>query len=174
MRDINSRTLTFDHRRYRDQALNRSARRKAINFDAYAAEGNRIVNELAFQLDIERNSAARILRSVLHAMRDRLPPVDAIQFAQGLPMALKGIFLDQYDISRAPVQIRSAHKFLDYVYEKNIQAAQVDFPDPESLVEAGQGVMTVLERNMNYGQIEQVKRLMGDEIRYLLETQNVY
>src|SRR5688572_26481119 len=114
-----------DHRAQRRSTL------RTMNFEKYAAEGNRFINEVAYELNIDRNKAARITRAVLHAVRDRIPPVDAVQFAQGLPMALKGIFFDQYDISHAPVVIRHPGEFFDYVRIKDGQSADWDFSHDE-------------------------------------------
>ena len=108
---------------------------KSLNFEEYVAEGNRFIKNVAEELKTDRNHTARIVRAVLHALRDRLPANDSIEFAQGLPMMLKAIWLDQYDISKTPVIIRHKEDFLDYIYEKDGQAAYVDFPDPESIEE---------------------------------------
>jgi uncharacterized protein (DUF2267 family) len=142
---------------------------KSMNFEEYASEGNRIIHEVAFELGTDRNRAARIMRAVLHAIRDRIPPDDAIEFAQGLPMALKGVFVDRYDISKTPVRIRSREKFLDFIYNKGGLTSPVDFPDRESLVNALQAVFTVLERNMDYGQVHQIKNMMNIDIVDLID-----
>jgi uncharacterized protein (DUF2267 family) len=142
---------------------------KAMNFDEYASEGNRIINEVAKELNTDRNSAARITRAVLHAVRDRLPADDAVEFAQGLPMALKGVFLDQYDISATPVVIRSRKKFIEFVRSKAGAAAEVIFPDHISVAQGLQAVFYVLEKNMSYGQVEQIKRMLNIEIVDLIE-----
>jgi len=174
MRDIKSRTMQFDHKRYSKNLLDTARKPRSINFEAYAAEGNRFINDVAFQLRVNRNSAARITRAVLHAVRDRLPPIDAVQFAQGLPMALKAIFIDQYEISKVPVKIRSSQKFLDYIYSKGGMTAETDFPDMESVVEALQAVFFVLERHMSFGQVQQIKMIMGAGVQELLESENTY
>lgn len=141
---------------------------KSINFEVYAGEGNRFINEVAYELGVERNKAARITRAVLHALRDRLPPDDAIQFAQGLPMALKGVFVDQYDISKTPVILRGRNKFIDYVISKDRFNADYDFPDRQSVEEAIRAVFFVLENNMDYGQVDQIKHLLNKEIQHII------
>ena len=148
----------------------RRARPKPMNFEAYAADGNRFINEVAYELGTDRQSAARITRAVLHAIRDRMPAIDAIQFAQGLPMALKGIFIDQYDISKVPVVIRHPGKFLDFIYEKAGLTAAVDFYDDHAIIEALQAVFYVLEQNMDLGQVQQVKHIFNDEITHLIDN----
>jgi uncharacterized protein (DUF2267 family) len=140
---------------------------KTMNFEKYAAEGNHFINEVAAYLNVDRNTAARVTRAVLHAVRDRIPPADAIEFAQGLPIAIKGIYFDQYDLARVPVILRHPSQFIDYVVYKNRQSAHKDFPNDEMVEDAIAAVFRVLEHAMDYGQVEQIKRMMNDEIAYL-------
>lgn len=148
---------------------NRRTGRRTLDFNAFASEGNRFVNEVADELATDRNSAARILRAVLHAVRDRIPPDDAIEFAQGLPMALKGLYIDQYDPSVTPVVIRNVDEFLDFIYWKDGISASFDFTSRDSIIYALQAVFRVLSRNMDRGQVEQIKHMLNIEIRNLIE-----
>lgn len=145
-----------------------ATKRSSLNFERFAAEGNRFINDVAKQLNVQRNSAARITKAVLHAVRDRMPPDDAVQFAQGLPMAIKGVYFDQYDISDTPVIIRHADEFLDFIIEKNKMSAFADFPDDQSVIDALRAVFRVLEAHLDEGQVREVKLLLGREIRNLL------
>jgi len=144
-------------------------RQRSMNFEAYASEGNRFINDVAEELQCDRNTASRITRAVLHALRDRLPADDAVEFAQGLPMALKGIYIDQYDISRTPVIIRTKHDFIDYIRSKDRLAAINDFRSPADVVQALQAVFHVLENHMDPGQVDQVKNLLHSEIVELID-----
>ncbi|MDO9186132.1 MAG: DUF2267 domain-containing protein [Bacteroidia bacterium] len=142
---------------------------RTMNFEQYASDGNRFINEVALELETDHNRAARITRAVLHAIRDRIPPDDAIQFAQGLPMALKGIFIDQYDISKTPITIRNKEEFIEFVRGKDGLTAEKDFPDRESVVNALKAVFFVLEFNMSTGQVEQIKKMFNIELLSLIE-----
>ncbi len=137
-------------------------------FDNYAAEGNRFLHAVAYELNCNTARAARATRSVLHALRDRLPSDEAIQFAQGLPMALKGIYIDQYDISDTPVVIRTPKKFLDFIFFKAGKSANTDFPDRKSMLEALRGVFFVLENHLDPGQISHVKKILNKDIVELI------
>jgi uncharacterized protein (DUF2267 family) len=140
---------------------------RAMNFEQYAAEGVRFINEVAQELNVGYDSAARITRAVLHAVRDRIPADDAIEFAQGLPMAIKGIYIDRYDISNVPVAIRNPDEFIYFVRYKAGRSSRFDFPDHDSVEDGIAAVFRVLERNMDYGQVEQIKHMMNDEIAYM-------
>jgi uncharacterized protein (DUF2267 family) len=144
-------------------------KKKSMNFESYASDGNRFIREVAERLQTDRNTAARVTRAVLHAVRDRLPAVDAVQFAQGLPMALKGVFIDQYDLSKVPLKIRHVDNFLDYIYFKNGKASITDFPSRQSVAEALQAVFYVLERNMDFGQVQQIKEMLPMEISKVID-----
>ena len=146
------------HRRYR----------RALNFEKYAADGNRFIAAVAAQLDCDRNYAARVTRAVLHAVRDRIPLHDAVQFAQGLPLMIKGVYFDQYDISTVPVHIRRPGDFIDFVRYKNGRSGWRDFPGDKDVEDAIAAVFRVLERTMDYGQVEQIKRTFNEELVYLL------
>jgi uncharacterized protein (DUF2267 family) len=147
--------------------------RKSMNFERYAAEGNRFVNEVANELQTDRAQAARITRAVLHAIRDRLPPGDAIEFAQGLPMVLKGVYFDRYDLSGKPLRIRDKHVFIEFVRRKAGTTMFVDFPGQRSVIQALQAVFYVLKRNMSYGQIHQLRQLLNRELLALMEGSNL-
>jgi uncharacterized protein (DUF2267 family) len=145
-------------------------RHASLNFERYAAEGNRFIKEVARELDTDRSRAARITRAILHAIRDRLPANEAIEFAQGLPMALKGVFIDRYDISKTPIRIRDKRVFVEFIRRKAGPTVSIDFPGPKSVVSALQGFFSVLERNMSYGQVHQLKQLLNRELVDLIEN----
>lgn len=167
-RDIMWNEGMQDNRQLRGVNRPVRSRRRSLNFEDYASEGNRFVNEVARELDLDRNHAARVTRAVLHALRDRIPPDDAIQFAQGLPMALKGVFIDGYDPSDAPVILRKREDFIEYVYYRYGPGAWNDFPDMEMMADAISGVFFVLEQNMDEGQVEQIRNMLNKEIAELI------
>jgi uncharacterized protein (DUF2267 family) len=144
-------------------------RRHPLNFERFASEGNRFIKDVAWELGVTRNSAARITKAVLHAVRDKLPPDDAVEFAQGLPMALKAVYFEQYDLSDTPVRIRRPHDFLDYIFYKNEFTSNVDFPHEDSVVEALKGVFKVLGDYMDSGQVKHLKKIIGKEIVQMIE-----
>ena len=83
-------------------------------------------------------------------------------------MALKGVFIDRYDISKTPVIIRNRKKFIEFIHYKAGVSAAADFPDPESVEEALRAVFYVMERNMSYGQVQHVKNALNLELQDLI------
>jgi uncharacterized protein (DUF2267 family) len=168
MRDQFNRTQEFDSGRYRESVVVGRGKPRTMNFEAYAAEGNRFIREVAFEMNADRDRAARVTRAVLHALRDRLPADDGVQFGQGLPMAIKAVYFDQYDISKTPVVIRRPNQFLDFIAYKAGMSSVIDFPDRESAEEGLRAVFRVLERHMSFGQVEQIKHMLNREIMEMI------
>jgi uncharacterized protein (DUF2267 family) len=147
-----------------------SGRMKAMNFERYAEEGNHFINQVADELNTDsRSQAARITRAVLHAVRDRFRPDDAVNFGQGLPLALKAVYFDQYDISKTPVRIRNQRDFLNFIRSKDSQAEANDFPGQDHVVFAMQAVFNVLESHLGSQQINKLKYMLPQMLVALLE-----
>lgn len=109
-------------------------------------------------LDDEQR-AFRVMRAVLHALRDRLTVEEAAQFAAQLPMLLQGVYYHGWTPAGKPLKIRNRQEFLDRVAEGLMREH-----DPE---EACRAVFSVLEERMTGGEIEDVKRILPEPIRDL-------
>ncbi len=72
------------------------------------------LNDLAEELGTsDQQYAYRVLRAVLHALRDRLAVDEAAQLAAQLPIFIRGVFYDGWDPSRTPERARDADSFCD-------------------------------------------------------------
>jgi uncharacterized protein (DUF2267 family) len=109
-------------------------------------------------LDDEQR-AFRVMRAVLHALRDRLTIEEATDFAAQLPMLLQGVYYHGWTPRGKPERIRSLDEFLDKIAENLMREH-----DPE---EAARAVFLVLKRRMPGGEIEDIKRILPEPIRDL-------
>lgn len=107
----------------------------------------------------DEQRALRVVRAVLHTLRDRLPVEEAAKFAAQLPMILQGVYYHEWTPRGKPVKIRDRHEFLDRVAEELLRG-----DDPE---EACRAVFAVLERQMPGGEVEDIKRILPESIRDL-------
>lgn len=62
-----------------------------------------------------RFQAYAVLRSVLHALRDCLPPAEAVKFSAQMPMMIKGVFYDGWKFAPKPLRL-SRDDFRAYVH----------------------------------------------------------
>lgn len=139
-------------------------------FSKFASDGDKFIDEVGDQLGVTNTKKVlRITRAVLQALRDRMQPDEAVEFGQGLPMMIKALYFDQYDISSTPVRIRGTQQFLDFIRAKNSTGLLSDFVTSDDVLAAIQSVLTVLENHMDHGQIRQMRNMLPLEIREMID-----
>jgi uncharacterized protein (DUF2267 family) len=109
----------------------------------------------------QRRLSYNALRSVLHALRDRLPVEETAHLAAQLPMLVRGLYYEGWDPSRVPVKL-SREEFLAQVRR--------EFPfdvegGPERLT---QTVLRALREHITDGEWEDVKSIMPEELAGIL------
>lgn len=138
---------------------------QSLNFETYKAEANEWLYDVMDELQIDnRDQAGRIFRAVLHALRDRLEPDQAANFASQLPIIWKGIFYDQYNPASTPVRIRHVDDWLDFIRSKDAFADMHDFPTDMHASTAFSCVIAALEKRMNVGIMDKVLNALPEEI----------
>lgn len=81
---------------------------------------NQVLKEIeeAYGWPPERRSQSYLaLRTVLHALRDRLTVQEASQLAAQLPMLIRGVFYDGWDPDRVPIRM-DREEFLKRIREE--------------------------------------------------------
>lgn len=137
----------------------------AMNFENYVKDANTWSNELCNYLGIDDTGKAnRIFRSVLHAIRDRIPTGEAIHFAAQLPLIWKGIYFDGFTMHE-PVRIRHEEEWLEFIRSKDASAWEADFPTLEHVHYAFRDVMSFLQDRLSEGQFNQVNQALHAELQ---------
>lgn len=128
-----------------------------------AQKSNLWLKELAEELgwkDLHHTYIA--VRSVLHALRDRLTPQEAADLASQLPLLIKGIYYDGWSPGSTPVKARSKEDFLGIVWESLRRG--VPDADPERVTRA---VFDLLARHVSEGEIRDIRRILPEPLREL-------
>lgn len=112
--------------------------------------------------DMERSY--HVLRSVLHAVRDRLPPDDAVHLAAQMPMLVRGFYYEGWHPSKTPERYRHKQNFLEHI------AHDVPNLDPTQQERAVTAVFSVLSHELSGGEAEQVRHALPAEVRELWES----
>jgi uncharacterized protein (DUF2267 family) len=135
-----------------------------MNFDNYVKDARTWLHELRDQLDIEdEKKTARIFRSVLHAVRDRIPTGEALHLGSQLPILWKGIYYDGFTMHE-PIRIRHEDEWLEFIRSKDSGAQEADFPTLDHAFYAFQDVMKFLKKRLSAGQYEQITQAIHSEI----------
>jgi uncharacterized protein (DUF2267 family) len=98
---------------------------------------------------------------VLHVLRDRLPVQEAVDLGAQLPLLLRGLYFQNWDVSLNPEKYRHAKDFLAHV-RAGLVAHRLDFVPEERLVEA---VALILSERISEGEYISIRRSLPAEIR---------
>lgn len=130
-------------------------------FDHAVTGAAQWIDELATELGTDDpREARRVLRAVLHAIRDRLQPNEAAQLAAQMPELIRGMYYAEWKPGRTSP--RHGKEFLELV----AQTAELHGATEASLAVAA--TMRVLRRHISGGEIDDVLADMPAEVRELL------
>ncbi|MEH1167404.1 DUF2267 domain-containing protein [Micromonospora sp. CPCC 205539] len=108
-----------------------------------------------------RNQSYAALRTVLHLLRDRLAVQESVEFAQQLPVLVRGIYFDGWNPSDVPIKLNRD----DFLYEVR-QGFPYDVEGgPERLAQV---VLDTLRRHVTQGEWQDVKATMPKDLARML------
>jgi uncharacterized protein (DUF2267 family) len=114
------------------------------------------LNDVMAELDWteQPQKAYLALRSVLHALRDRLTVEEAVQLGAQLPMLIRGLYYEGWTLKGKPHKERHPEDFFEHINKAFKRDPAVD---PSKVVRA---VFRVLVRHTSPGEIEDVKHIL--------------
>lgn len=109
----------------------------------------------------DKSRAYRLLKAVLHGLRDWLPVDESANLAAQLPGLLRGAYYEQWRPARTPVKDRSLRRFLGCVEQAFVRDPLVDS------AKAIAAVFALLSAKITAGEIEDVRNALPEDIRML-------
>lgn len=128
-------------------------------FDKTLQTTNIWLNEIMERIGPDRHVAWKVLSTVLHKLRDRLPVELSAHLGSQLPLLVRGVYYDQYEPGRQPSGCNSQEEFAAEVAEWLSDTRPVD---PEEAIRA---VFAVLTRHISEGQVAKVRSALPKGIR---------
>jgi len=118
------------------------------------------LNLLQSKLNIpKRNDAYRLLKLVLHELRDRLPLNEAAHLGAQLPTLIRGLYYEGFRPQLSNRKNKSLQAFLKAIEKKMPRF----YPHPPS--ELLRGVFDLLNDTISAGEIEDIKSCLSEEVR---------
>lgn len=146
----------------------------ALNFEKYAQEGNEFLNELARELGHpeERDAASRILRAVLHNLRDRIEIAESFNLLSQLPMFLKAVYVEQWRYHEKPQRIKSMEAFKEEVKKEQAGLGEREFGWDISTEDIIKTVIHCLGKYVTPGQLQHIKANLPQELKEIIEVEH--
>ena len=139
-------------------------------FDEYLNEANRFVNELSKELGHpeEEEQTIRLLRSVLHTIRDRISVSESLDFLSQLPMILKAFYVEQWAYhEKPPLHYEDLEGFAAAVKSQQARLGEKNFDWPEPTGEIVKKVLKALRQYVTDGQAIHVLEQLPKGVREL-------
>ena len=129
-------------------------------FTHAAEQAQQWVNELAQDLGWSEQNTYRLLKSVLHTLRDWLSPEEMADLSAQLPTLIRGIYFEGWKPD-TPMWERKKGDFVICVRNSFGYEPDVDID------QAIKAVFKVLDRHISHGEIVQVRNSMKKSLRQL-------
>lgn len=131
-------------------------------FDRTLQATNVWLDDIMQELDwTDRHRAYHALRTVLHALRDRLPVEDSAHFAAQLPMLVRGLYFEGWRPANVPVRERTRDEFLSHVTDAFV--FDVDADSAEIMA----AVLRAVNQHVTEGAVRKVQAVLPQPIREL-------
>ncbi|NBX76989.1 MAG: DUF2267 domain-containing protein [Proteobacteria bacterium] len=118
------------------------------------------LNFLQAQLNLNRTEDAyRLLKVVLHELRDRLPVTEAAHLGAQLPMLIRGLYYEGFRPREMSRKDKSLQPFLKAIEKKMPRF----YPKPPR--ELLRGVFELLNEFVSSGELKDVKSCFSQEVR---------
>ncbi len=143
-----------------------------MNFELYAPEANKFVKEVAQELGSpdDTDHAYRVMKSVLHTIREIISPEESLHLIAQLPLVLKGVYVEGWRLGNKN-RIRSMGEFLECLRKKSDRSAGRDFGNDETAKHHTKCVLNVLKRHVATGQVQDMIDQFPMELAELWITQ---
>ncbi len=141
----------------------------SFHFEKYAAKANEFVNLVAEDLKVPKEKAGRIIRAVLHALRNRISHEESFQLIAQLPMALKGVYVDGWKFDKDYKRIAHVKDFLDEVRYEDGELAGYNFGNDEKAKHAVIAVFKALSYFVSEVEMEDIMATLPKELKMLIK-----
>jgi uncharacterized protein (DUF2267 family) len=108
-----------------------------------------------------RHQAYSALRSVLHALRDRLTPEQAVHLGAQLPILVRGIYYEGWHMAAKPSALRHLDEFLARV------AGELPPQFPRDALGVTKAVFDILWQELDHGETAKIVNSLPTPLRTL-------
>ena len=120
------------------------------------------INELTDRLGWKsKRSSLRLMRGVLHQIRDRLSTDELAQFSAQLPLLVRGMLFEGWVPKKTPKKSRSAE-----VFSEEIESYMGNEPEYHGLEDV-RCVFELLNKRVSKGEVEDIRARLPENLRAL-------
>ncbi len=142
-----------------------------LNFNEYAKDGNTFIKDYAKEMNLgtDTDKAGRILSAILHALRDIIPPEESLQLVAQLPMFLKAVYVNGWNLRKEKPKIKRMAEFIDLVRQHDGPAAVNDFEYNDEVAERYIDTTFIyLRKYISLGEMEDIRDGLPKDLKSMI------
>ncbi|MGI9542924.1 MAG: DUF2267 domain-containing protein [Cyclobacteriaceae bacterium] len=130
----------------------------SLKFKEYALEAQQFVEELAEALGHPQNTdkTLRVLKAVLHTIRDRIIIQESFQFMAQLPTFLKALYVDNWKYQDKPLKFKTKAGLREALIDSEHLLDPDDFVNEELAIFIFRTVVAKLRKYISDGELQDV------------------
>lgn len=144
----------------------------ALNFNKMAEKGTEFVKDLAIELGYpeDQKRAGRVLKSILHALRNQLTVEENIQLLAQLPVFLKGVYVESWSLHSTSKKPKNFEEFYHEIRKIDKMAALHDFRTDDDIDNAISVVFMSLRRYVSLGELDDIRAILPKDLKFMLNS----
>jgi uncharacterized protein (DUF2267 family) len=143
------------------------------NLEKYLNHAGEWMNAVSKEMEVGRDKAFRITRSILHSIRNQISIDESFHLMSQMPMLWKGMYVDGWNLNLAFERKHHLHDWLDSIRDQDGGSAALDFGNDMQMRTTISAFFHALSKKMNRESIIQLANLFTEEIQNFLK-QSVY
>jgi uncharacterized protein (DUF2267 family) len=143
----------------------------ALNFNQYATEGNTFLKEYTKEMNLGKDTdkGGRIFTAIMHALRDIIPPDESLQLLAQLPMFIKGVYVNGWNIKKQKPKVKHMAEFVELVRQHDNPAAVNDFGYDDDLAERYIDTTFIyLRKYVSLGEMEDIRDGLPKDLKSMI------
>lgn len=130
--------------------------------DKMVQSANIWIKDIMYELNLaDPDHAYQVLRTTLQALRDRLPPTEAVHLGAQLPTLLRGTYYEGWKLSDKPLKIKTKEEFFNHISELHNTPLAVENET------AARAVFKLLYHHLSPGEIGKIKNITPEQLQDL-------
>ena len=143
----------------------------AYQFIQFAQEADKFIKHLAQDLDHPQDTekARRILKAVLHTLRERITIQESFQLMAQLPTLIKALYVENWKYSDRHLNYRTKQSLFEALKASEHLSRPDDFPNENYAIFAVKAVLKNLSHYVTPGEMADVLAQLPSDIRSLVD-----
>lgn len=140
-----------------------------LNSNTQLESVNRFIDEVAREIGPanDRARAWRVLRAVLHTLRERLTIEESFDLIAQFPMLIKGLYVDGWNPRVQEKKLKSIDDFVTRVLELGAPTSATDFGTGVHAIGIIEAVFLVIQRQISLGEARDIESSLPKKLKDL-------